>query len=85
MRRIVMVTLVVGAVPTSRPMPVCTYFWKPVLVTSIMYGPMGRFGSTNPPSAPLVELRTAPVAVWVALISAPGITDPEESLTVPSS
>jgi hypothetical protein len=48
-----------------------------------MYGPMGRSGSTKFPSAPLAANRTAPVAVCVALMAAPGMADPLGSLTVP--
>ena len=39
--------------------------------------------STKPPSVPVIVLRTNPVAVCVALTSAPGTASPVASRTVP--
>src|SRR5712691_5289591 len=73
----------VGLESTCITIPDCTYLLKPSLVTSSRYGPMGRFGNTKAPSAPLVTVRTPPVAVWVTLTVAPGTANPLESRTVP--
>src|SRR5262245_49004496 len=48
-----------------------------------MYGPIARFVSTYPPFSLDTVVRTAPVAVCVALISTPGKTAPLWSFTVP--
>src|ERR1700693_6626246 len=64
-------------------MRVCTEVVKPCLPPSRRYGPRGKLVSAKPPSAELVTLRIVPVAVWVALTSAPGTAAPLASRTVP--
>src|SRR5262249_37286025 len=59
------------------------YFAKPSLPTSRTYGPTGRLVMTKLPSAALGTVRTNPVPVCVALISAPGTASPVVSCTVP--
>src|SRR5579871_6137798 len=64
-------------------MPDCTNLEKPSLEASSLYGPMGRFVSTYPPSTPVVAVRIRPVSVCVAFTSTPGTARPLESCTVP--
>ena len=56
---------------------------KPCSVASRRYGPTGRFGSRNCPSASVTALRLRPVSVCVTVTSTPGSTPPLPSFTVP--
>ena len=72
-------TSTAGSAFTCNSMPDSTALVKPSRLTSNRYGPRGKFVSTKPPSAALVVVRVTPVAVWVALTSAPGTAAPVES------
>jgi hypothetical protein len=56
---------------------------KPWIVTVTVYAPIGSEGSENTPSALVTALLTMPVPVCLAATSAPGITAPDASTTVP--
>ena len=47
--------------------------------------PAGIDGTLKPPSAPLSAVYSMPVALFLILTSAPGITRPDGSITVPDS
>src|SRR5206468_8644526 len=47
--------------------------------------PPGSDGTVNPPSLAEIALNSAPVPLFLILTSAPGITPPEVSTTVPDS
>src|SRR5882672_9044166 len=76
-------TSMVRLLSTCSTMPVWIYVLKPALDPSNMYGPSARAGNTYLPSSPQRTVRTAPVAVWVTLTSAPGLTAPVSSWIVP--
>src|SRR6266487_825945 len=76
-------TLITGASLTCSTRPVRTCDLKPGRFTSSRYGPTGRLGSVYEPFASVTVVRFKPVAVCVAVTSAPGSTPPLESFTMP--
>jgi hypothetical protein len=55
------------------------------MVAAIRYGPIGKFGKTKSPFAPVTTVRVIAVPVCVTLTDAPGKTPPDSSATVPES
>jgi hypothetical protein len=58
---------------------------KPISATVTEYVPPGIEGTVKPPSLPVTALYSAPVPLFLILTSAPGMTAPDESTTVPDS
>src|SRR5262249_3459547 len=58
---------------------------KPFMATFTVYSPGSRAGIVNRPSAPETAVEVAAVALFLAVIAAPGTTAPDESKTVPES
>src|SRR5207247_8746590 len=77
--------LIVGLLLTCSTMPVREYDLNPCRLPSSLYGPIGRFVSVYAPVLSVTTVRLKPVSTWVAVTSAPGITPPWLSLTVPDT
>ena len=58
---------------------------NPISDTVTEYVPPGSEGTVKPPSLADTALNSAPVPVFLTLTSAPGMTPPDESTTVPDS
>src|SRR5262245_33075160 len=58
---------------------------NPINDTVTVYVPPGSDGTAKPPSLAVTVLYSAPVPLFLILTSAPGMTAPDESATVPDS
>src|SRR5262249_51527390 len=81
----VRVGLMLVGTPALRRMSSREAVANPFMATVTLYSPGSSAGIVNRPSAPEIAVEVDAVALFLAVMVAPGTTAPEESKTVPES